>query len=91
MDARLQRRIQRYGWDLAADDYQPLWQTQLAEAQAAMAAWASLAPRKRVLDIACGTGLVSFAAARAVGPDGQVTYVGARTPGSKLSNTVAFR
>jgi len=33
MDARLQRRIQRYGWDLAADDYEPLWQAQLAEAQ----------------------------------------------------------
>jgi ubiquinone/menaquinone biosynthesis C-methylase UbiE len=75
MDARLQRRIQRYGWDLAADNYQPLWQTQLAEAQAAMTACASLAPGERVLDIACGTGLVSFAAARAVGPDGQVLGV----------------
>jgi len=38
-------------------------------------AWASLAPGKRVLDIACGTGLVSFAAARAVGPNGQVLGV----------------
>jgi ubiquinone/menaquinone biosynthesis C-methylase UbiE len=75
MDARLQRRIQRYGWDLAADNYQPLWQTQLAEAQAAMTACASLAPGERVLDIACGTGLVSFAAARAVGADGQVLGV----------------
>ena len=75
MDARLQRRIQRYGWDLAADDYQPLWHAQLAEAQVAMTAWASLAPGQRVLDIACGTGLVSFAAARAVGPGGQVLGV----------------
>jgi ubiquinone/menaquinone biosynthesis C-methylase UbiE len=75
MDARLQRRIQRYGWDLAADDYQPLWQTQLAEAQAAMTAWASLAPGQSVLDIACGTGLVSFAATRAVGPGGRVLGV----------------
>jgi ubiquinone/menaquinone biosynthesis C-methylase UbiE len=75
MDARLQRRIQRYGWDLAADDYEPLWQAQLAEPQTAMTAWASLAPGKRVLDIACGTGLVSFAAARAVGPDGHVLGV----------------
>src|ERR1700678_1676541 len=40
-----------------------------------MMAWASLAPGKRVLDIACGTGLVSFAAARAVGPYGQVLGV----------------
>jgi len=60
---------------LAADDYQPLWHAQLAEAQAAMTAWASLAPGQRVLDIACGTGLVSFAAARAVGPGGQVLGV----------------
>ncbi len=35
MDARLQRRVQRYGWDLAAEDYEPLWRSQLAPAQAA--------------------------------------------------------
>jgi ubiquinone/menaquinone biosynthesis C-methylase UbiE len=75
MDARLQRRVQRYGWDLAADDYEPLWHAQLAEAQAAMMALASLAPGNQVLDIACGTGLVSFEAARAVGPDGHVLGV----------------
>ncbi|HUE09318.1 MAG TPA: methyltransferase domain-containing protein [Steroidobacteraceae bacterium] len=75
MDARLQRRIQRYGWDLAADDYEPLWQAQLAEAQAAMIALAPPAPGNQVLDIACGTGLVSFEAARAVGPDGHVLGV----------------
>jgi len=75
MDARLQRRVQRYGWDLAADDYEPLWQAQLAEAQAAMIALASPAPGNRVLDIACGTGLVSLQAARAVGPNGHVLGV----------------
>jgi SAM-dependent methyltransferase len=72
MDARLQRRVQRYGWDLAATDYEPLWQAQLAEAQAALLTWASPAPTEQVLDIACGTGLVSFAAARAVGVSGHV-------------------
>jgi ubiquinone/menaquinone biosynthesis C-methylase UbiE len=75
MDARLQRRVQRYGWDLAAAAYEPLWQTQLAEAQAAMLALAALAPGERVLDVACGTGLVSFDAARAVGREGQVLGV----------------
>ena len=72
MDARLQRRIQRYGWDLAAVDYESLWQAQLAEAQDALLALASPAVGERVLDIACGTGLVSFEAARAVGPSGHV-------------------
>jgi ubiquinone/menaquinone biosynthesis C-methylase UbiE len=72
MQARMQRRIQRYGWDLAAGDYEPLWQVQLACAQAKLLACASLAPGERVLDVACGTGLVSFAAAQAVGPAGSV-------------------
>jgi len=72
MDAKLQRRIQRYGWDLASTGYESLWQAQLAEAQAAMLQFASPAAGERVLDIACGTGLVSFAAARAVGPKGHV-------------------
>jgi ubiquinone/menaquinone biosynthesis C-methylase UbiE len=72
MDARLQRRIQRYGWDLAAVDYESLWQAHLAEAQDALLALAPPAAGERVLDIACGTGLVSFDAARAVGPSGHV-------------------
>jgi len=72
MEARLQRRIQRYGWNLAAVDYESLWQAQLAEAQVALLAMASLAAGEQVLDIACGTGLVSFEAARAVGPRGRV-------------------
>ncbi|WP_428422251.1 class I SAM-dependent methyltransferase [Methylibium sp.] len=72
MDAKLQRRLQRYGWDLAARDYEPLWQAQLAGAQAALLASASLAPGERVLDVACGTGLVTLDAACAVGPHGRV-------------------
>ena len=75
MDTRLQRRIQRYGWDLAAPDYEALWQAQLADAQAALLAAAALSSGERVLDVACGTGLVAFAAARAVGPAGQVLGV----------------
>jgi hypothetical protein len=74
MDARLQRRIQRYGWDLAALDYESLWQAQLAEAQVALLASVSPAVGERVLDIACGTGLVSFEAARAVGPRGACAW-----------------
>ena len=72
MDARLQRRIQRYGWDKAAAYYEQSWQRQLAPAQATMLALANLEPGEHVVDVACGTGLVTFAAAAAVGPSGQV-------------------
>jgi ubiquinone/menaquinone biosynthesis C-methylase UbiE len=75
MDARLQRRVQRYGWDLTAVSYDSLWQSQLAAAHTALLALAAPAAGERVLDIACGTGLVSFAAARAVGPSGHVLGV----------------
>jgi ubiquinone/menaquinone biosynthesis C-methylase UbiE len=75
VDARLQRRVQRYGWDLAAGDYELLWQKQLAPAQEALLAAAALAPEEEVLDVACGTGLVSLAAAAAVGRRGRVLGV----------------
>lgn len=75
MEPRLQRRVQRYGWDLAAQAYEALWQAPLAGAQQALLAAAALAPGEQVLDVACGTGLVSFAAARAVGPRGKVLGV----------------
>ena len=64
--------MQRYGWDLAVADYEPLWSAQLAQARSALLAAASLTAGERVLDVACGTGLVSFDAARAIGPQGQV-------------------
>ncbi len=75
MEARLQRRVQRYGWDLAVTDYEPLWQRQLAPARDKLLACAALEPGERVLDVACGTGLVSFAAAAAVGRRGRVVGV----------------
>ena len=75
MDAKLQRRVQRYGWDLAAEDYEPLWRSQLAVAQAALVDGCDLAAGEAVLDVACGTGLVTFAAASTVGPTGRVLGV----------------
>lgn len=75
MDARLQRRVQRYGWDLAAVHYEALWRRQIVAAQARLLECAAPQPGEHVLDVACGTGIVAFAAARAVGPDGRVTGV----------------
>lgn len=75
MEAKLQRRIQRYGWDKAAARYESSWQRPLEPAQSALLAQAALRPGERVIDVACGTGLVTFAAAAAVAPAGQVTGV----------------
>jgi ubiquinone/menaquinone biosynthesis C-methylase UbiE len=68
----LQRRVQRYGWDKAADYYEGFWEQQLEPAQTRLLEMAGLAPGERVLDIACGTGLVSFRAAEQVGPEGHL-------------------
>jgi ubiquinone/menaquinone biosynthesis C-methylase UbiE len=70
MEARLQKRVQRYGWDKAARHYERSWQDQLEPAQSALLEMACLAPGQRVLDVACGTGLVTLRAAALVGPSG---------------------
>lgn len=72
MDARLQLRVQRYGWDRASGLYETGWARQLAPAHAAVLELAALRTGERVLDVACGTGLVTLPAARAVGPSGRV-------------------
>jgi ubiquinone/menaquinone biosynthesis C-methylase UbiE len=72
MDPKLQRRVQRYGWDKATDHYEPYWARQLEPAQRRLLEMADLQAGERVLDVACGTGLVTFPAAKAVGARGQV-------------------
>ena len=72
MDARLQRRVQRYGWDKASGWYEQYWREQLRPAQERALAMADLQPGARVIDTACGTGLITFEAARLVGSGGRV-------------------
>jgi len=72
MDANLQRRIQRYGWDKAAERYEDGWRDSLALVQRLLLEQATARPGERVLDIACGTGLVTFPLADVVGSAGRV-------------------
>ena len=72
MDPRLQRRVQRYGWDKAAAFYERFWARQLAPAQNRLLEMADLQDGEQVLELAAGTGLVTFPAAEAVGAAGRV-------------------
>lgn len=72
MDSRLQRRIQRYGWDKAAAHYEDGWHESLAEVQDRLIALAAAQPGETALDIACGTGLVTFPIAEQVTQLGRV-------------------
>ncbi len=72
MEAKLQLRVQRYGWDAAANHYDDGWRVPLASAQKALLEAGALQPGERVIEAACGSGLVTKAAASAVGPTGEV-------------------
>jgi ubiquinone/menaquinone biosynthesis C-methylase UbiE len=72
MDPRLQLRVQRYGWDRAASHYEAGWARQLRPSQDRLLEMAALGEGESVLELACGTGLVTFRAAEAVGRGGRV-------------------
>src|SRR5678815_1416912 len=63
MEPSLQRRVQRYGWDKASGYYEAYWQKQLYPAQQKLLQLANIKDGDKIIDIACGTGLVSFPAA----------------------------
>lgn len=73
MDALLQRRVQRYGWDKAADWYEQYWRNQLEPAQTRLLQVTNLQPGEEVLDIACGTGLLSLRMDNSILPNGHLT------------------
>lgn len=75
MRPELQRRVQRYGWDYSSPHYEAGWQHQLWPAQKRLLEKAKLQKGEKVLDISCGTGLVTFPIAEAVGTEGSVTGI----------------
>lgn len=82
MDAKRQRLVQRRGWNRAVAHYDRYWSQQLLPAQHLLLCAAALEVGEDVIDVACGTGMVSLPAAASVaaprdtGPrrrDGRVT------------------
>jgi len=72
MKPDLQRRIQRYGWDKAAEYYENCWQDQLKPAHDLLLEVSNIQPNEHIIDIAAGTGLITFRMAEKVGPSGYI-------------------
>jgi len=89
MEAALQRRVQRYGWDKAAAYYENFWQHQLKPAQDKLMEMINLQPGEKLIDIACGTGLVSFPAAEILGSNGFVVATDISDEMVKLGNDLS--
>jgi len=89
MEPALQRRVQRYGWDKAALHYENFWQKQLKPAQNKLLELAQLQAGDRCIDIACGTGLVSFPALEKVGKNGFVQATDISDNMVKIGNDTA--
>jgi ubiquinone/menaquinone biosynthesis C-methylase UbiE len=73
MEPELQRRVQRYGWDKASAYYENFWAEQLRPAQDLLLDLADVKPGERVIELACGTGLVTFRIAERLHGTGQLT------------------
>lgn len=70
MEPRLQLRVQRYGWDKAAKFYEESWKEQLRPGQQKLLEMADIKPGEKVLDAACGSGLVTFKVANNISANG---------------------
>ena len=99
MNPELQRRIQRYGWDKAAEYYENCWQAQLKPAHDLLLELSNIQPNEHVIDIAAGTGLITFRIAELIGPSGyilatdisdEMVNIGTQLARSKGFNNVHF-
>jgi len=101
MDARLQLRVQRYGWDAAVAHYHTGWEAQLRPAHNQLLAMAKLTFGQRIIETACGSGLVTMRLTEAVGTkgyvlatdlsQGMINDLQARLDGHPLTNVEAKR
>lgn len=72
MDAQAFKDNERLAWDLCAEDYDRCLTESFRPFSERLLSLACLRRGQRVLDIATGSGLAAFLAARSVGPEGDV-------------------
>jgi ubiquinone/menaquinone biosynthesis C-methylase UbiE len=72
VEPKVHRRVQRYGWDLAVQDYDRYFVPLLRHCSERCIELLDLRDGERVLDIATGTGVAAFIAAQQVGSGGEV-------------------
>jgi len=72
MEPKLQRRVQRYGWDRASVSYSTFWSEQLRPAHEASIRLSDPRVGEHVVDVACGGGEITFDVADRVGAPGHV-------------------
>jgi ubiquinone/menaquinone biosynthesis C-methylase UbiE len=72
MEPKLHRRVQRYGWDKAVQDYDTYFVPLLRRCSERVIALLDPQPGERILDVATGTGVAAFVTAERVGASGEV-------------------
>lgn len=88
MKPDLQRRVQRYGWDKAAEYYEDSWHAQLKPAHDLLIEVSKIQPSESILDIAAGTGLNTFNMVEKVGPSGNVLATDISDEMVKIGNSI---
>lgn len=88
MEAKLHRRVQRYGWDRAVQDYDRYFVPVLTQCSEKCIGLLDPQPGERVLDVATGTGVAAFMAAEHVGKAGEV--VATDISESMVAQTAAY-
>jgi len=72
VEPKLHRRVQRYGWDKAVQDYDRYFLPLLRRCSERTIELLDPQPGERVLDVATGTGIAAFMAAERSGDGGEV-------------------